>query len=407
MSKRILLINSDLAKNRGDRAIAEGIIELINEQFPGAAITGLSEHAKRDREWFGIEFLNQDSQSLNPFNLVRLLRAARRADLVLWGGGEILKDYTNKLALWYWVVKIALLSMANGQIYGAFQGIGPTKAEISRRLIAFIVRCTRRFIVRDQESKDKLIAWGVPTDKVVASSDPAVLPSPLKPSKELVARLDELSDVDEAFLQNFICIGPRSWFHYKLGGLLPFRYKKALLKFIGRELGGDSPQYLMYIKQLVATIDDLLVRHDTSILLVPMHMSEDSEFCSYLRNNSTHPDRVRVLESDEYSPAEIRSIMSHALAMVGFRLHSNIIATSSAVPSLNIYYVDKGRVYFDQIGQSHYALPIERVLDKTFVSDVNVLVNDLFEQHATVKTDIQKHVAELRQSIKDAFKVVR
>jgi polysaccharide pyruvyl transferase WcaK-like protein len=407
MPKRILLINSDLAKNRGDRAIAEGIIQLIKQQFPDATITGLSEQADRDRAWFGIEFLDQDSQSLNPIDFFKLFHAARRADIVLWGGGEILKDYTNKLALWYWVVKISLLSQANKQIYGAFQGIGPTKAQISRRLIAFIVRRTQRFIVRDQESKDKLIAWGVPADKVIASSDPAVLPEPDAPSAATKAKLAKLSNIDEGFLENFICFGPRSWFHYKTGGVIPFRYKKALLKLVGKELGGDSPQYTMYKQKLVAAIDTITKTQNSNLLLVPMHMSEDPELCQYLLEHVATPERVRVLSGDDYSPAELRSIMGQARVMIGFRLHSTIIATSSAVPSINLYYVDKGRVYFDQIGQSHYALPIERVLDDGFVTDLTSLVGNLLKQHDPVQADITKHVRQLRHSVQNAFKQVR
>jgi polysaccharide pyruvyl transferase WcaK-like protein len=368
---------------------------------------GLSEQANRDKAWFSIEFLDQDSQSLNPIDFFKLFHAARRADIVLWGGGEILKDYTNKLALWYWVVKISLLSQANKQIYGAFQGIGPTKAQISRRLIAFIVRRTQRFIVRDQESKDKLIAWGVPADKVIASSDPAVLPEPDAPSAATKAKLAKLSNIDEGFLENFICFGPRSWFHYKTGGVIPFRYKKALLKLVGKELGGDSPQYTMYKQRLVAAIDTITKTQNSNLLLVPMHMSEDPELCQYLLEHVATPERVRLLSGDDYSPAELRSIMGQARVMIGFRLHSTIIATSSAVPSINLYYVDKGRVYFDQIGQSHYALPIERVLDEKFAANITLLVDTLLKKRDVVQADITKHVDQLRQSVQDAFKQIK
>ena len=82
-STKVLLINSDLAKNRGDRAIAEGNIELIRERFPDARILGISQYPERDEEWYGIKFLDMDFQSLNPLELVRLARVARRSDAVL------------------------------------------------------------------------------------------------------------------------------------------------------------------------------------------------------------------------------------------------------------------------------------------------------------------------------------
>ncbi|WP_317698669.1 polysaccharide pyruvyl transferase family protein [Aeromicrobium sp. REDSEA-S32_B7] len=110
MARRILLMNSDLAANRGDRAIAEGIVALVRSRDPEARITGISQYPERDGRWYDIDVLDMDFQSLSPFAWLRLLREARRHDVVLWGGGEILKDYTNKAALWYWVVKMTMLS---------------------------------------------------------------------------------------------------------------------------------------------------------------------------------------------------------------------------------------------------------------------------------------------------------
>ena len=127
---KILLINSDVAKNRGDRAIAEGLLELIRTHQPDAKITGLSEESERDEEWYSIQFLKSDVYTLNPFHWMHLLWKAFRSDKVFWGGGEYLKDYTNKASLWYWFVKTAFLKLVNRNIYGTFQGIGPTEQSL-------------------------------------------------------------------------------------------------------------------------------------------------------------------------------------------------------------------------------------------------------------------------------------
>ena len=77
MIRNVLLVNSDLAVNRGDRAIAEGNVQLVKDRFPDARVTILSQHPERDSRWYGADVLNMDFQSLNPLDLVRLLRAAR------------------------------------------------------------------------------------------------------------------------------------------------------------------------------------------------------------------------------------------------------------------------------------------------------------------------------------------
>lgn len=407
MTKKILLINSDLAKNRGDRAIAEGLVALVKQRFPDAHITGISQFPERDREWYGIDFLDMNFQSINPFELLRLCLAARRHDVVLWGGGEILKDYTNKAALWYWVIKMTAVSLANHRLYGAYQGIGPTKASSSRRLIVFIVKRCKMFIVRDQESYDKLVSWGAPKDTLRATSDPAVLPQPEAPNDRLLEKLTKEADITKTFLNNFICIGPRDWFHYKPSGILPFKYKRRLYGMFGRKIDTATPQHDRYIKQLTTAINHLTKRHNMNVLLVPMHMEEgDTDLCGLLQQNSAKPENVRILSSDTFSAKELRSIISQAKAMIGFRLHSNIIGVSAGVPSINVYYVDKGRVFFDQIGQSRFALPIETVLEPDFSDRLVGLFDELLMERQKTAKSIRNATDKLRRSVTNTFNEV-
>lgn len=405
MKKNVLLINSDLAKNRGDRAIAEGLIELIRDTIPNADITGISEVAKRDKDWFGINFLEMDTQSLNPVDFYKLCVAAKRSDIILWGGGEILKDYTNKAALWYWALKIWVLSIINPNVYGSYQGIGPTKSAISKKVIVGVVNRTKKFILRDRESQDKLIDWGVKKEKVVFASDPAVLPQPHEITNALQSRLLEEYDIDSKFLEDFICIGPRNWFHYKTSGFLPFRYKQRLYKMIGRSIDTKSEKNELFISQITDMISTLSKEYNTNILLVPMHMDEsDSDLCRLLRDHSSNPNKVRILDKDILSPSELRTVISRAKAMIGFRLHSNIIGISAGVPSINIYYVDKGRVFFDQIRQDKYAIPIEDTLDDEFIDNFMILLKTLLNNRDSINKDITNATSTLRKSVRDVFR---
>lgn len=407
MPKRILLINSDLAKNRGDRAIAEGIITLTRQCYPDSVITGLSQFPERDREWYGIDFLNMDFQSLSPSDLARLYKAAKRHDIILWGGGEILKDYTNKAALWYWVVKMTVLSVANPNLYGAYQGIGPTKAPLSKRLIVFVTKRCKAFIVRDDESRQKLIEWGANAGSIHGASDPAVLPIPAAPSTELQQKLLQDIDINQAFLEDFICIGPRDWFHYKPGGIIPYKYKKRLDALFGRTEITETEQHRQYVSQLEDLVRTLVNERRLRVLFVPMHMEEsDSALCQRLAEVADDPSLVRVADKDTLSPTELRCLISQAKAMIGFRLHSNIIGVSANVPSMNIYYVDKGRVFFDQIGQSKYAMPIESVLDDSFVKTVAKLFDELLSRRVKIRKEIKSSTAELRGRVTTTFKTV-
>ena len=390
---KILLINSDVAKNRGDRAIAEGLLELIRTRHPDAKITGLSEESKRDEDWYNIQFLKSDVYTLNPFHWIRLLWEAFRSDKVFWGGGEYLKDYTNKASLWYWFVKTALLKLVNRNIYGTFQGIGPTEAKSSRWLIVKIVNMTKKFIVRDQESYQKLLDWGAAENKISYASDPAIfLESP-----------DSHGDginwnaigIDTSDLSEFIAIAPRNWFHYKKGGLIPHRFKRNSTT---SEIPDENKTY---IHSLVAMID-YLIDQGHKVVLSPMHMSEDVSFCKHIQS-LCKTGNIIILDQDTLDPKQFRYVLSKAKIMIGFRLHSNIIATSNYTPSLNYYYVDKGRAYFDQIKQRHNCFPIEVLLEENFLSDFEQNFTRLYVNSENTRKALKREITIRRDRLISAM----
>ena len=392
---KVLLINSDLAKNRGDRAIAEGIIQLIRRHYEDAEITGLSEHAEKDRAWYGIDFLKMDIHSLNPMDWIHLAKAAMRSDVIFWGGGEFLKDYTNQVALWYWFMKIAVLHAFNSEIYGVYQGVGPTASPLSKRLIAATVNKTRKFILRDRESYQKLIDWGVNKKKLVISSDPAVL---LEPEELTETDKDLLNHfgIDKDFLNNYIAIAPRNWFHYKKGGLLPHRFTKWTSH------KNNNPRNERYLESLVNLVN-LISKHTKNILLVPMHLNEDIEFCKTVAQRVAPEVNMKILDDDIVDPKTLRNTLSTARLMVGFRLHACIIATSGCTPCINFYYVDKGRVYFDQIGQQEYSLPVEILLEEDYASLVSKVLEKATKNSSNYREELQDILGNLRHSIYAAF----
>ncbi len=392
---RVLLINSDLAKNRGDRAIAEGVIELVRRRHNGAEITGVSEQAERDRRWLGIDFLRSDVQSINLLDWIRLGREAKRSDVVYWGGGEYLKDYTNKATLWYWCLKILWLRTFNPNIYGVFQGIGPTGSAVSKRLIVFIVNRTRKFILRDDESYEKLRSWGVKPSKIDAAYDPAILPKPGPFSSDDLAVLDRLG-ITKSFLEDFIAFAPRNWFHYSTGGVLPYRYRKVFFK------EGPDSRNERYRAALSMTIE-AMAEFTPNILVVPMHMGEDVSFCEQITGELDRQINLKVLRDDVVSPRLLRALLAAARLMIGVRLHSSIIATSGCTPSLSFFYVDKGRVYFDQLGLEEYAFPIEDLLLDEAEEIVLDAIDRALREAPRLRMLLASRIDEQRQLVSDAF----
>lgn len=387
---KILLVNSDLAVNRGDRAIAEGIITLAFRHLPGAKITLISQHPEREAKWFGVDVLAQDVHSLRPWHFVMFLRQVLRSDLVLWGGGEMLKDYTNRLGLWYWAFKMLCASILTPSLIGLYQGIGPTTGGSSKWIIARVVSRTKKFLVRDHESRDKLRTWGVDPDKIAATFDSAIVSMP----EQLALSTDLLkaNGLDEEFLSDFVAIAPREWFHYRQGGILPHRWCKKR---------PNDPRYKIYLDNLVHMLDWLAETYGR-VMLVPMHLVEDTDLCARLVKRMAEPERARVIGQDVLSPCELRQLVGRARFMVALRLHAGIIATSMGVPTIIYYYVDKGRLYADQVGLSDYAGPIEDLVAPEALRQFSTRVAALLASEKAID-DMNARLETMRADVDQAF----
>ncbi|NEM91333.1 polysaccharide pyruvyl transferase family protein [Galbitalea soli] len=380
---RILIHNSDSPENRGDRAILVGLIDIVRREFPDAEIWSLSPYDARDAEWYGINFLKQSPYSTNLLHWWALLRLARRSDLVLWGGGEILKDYTNRLGLVYWLIKMTLVRLANRTLIGAFQGIGPTSARSSQRMIRACAELCRVFLVRDAESQQKLEAWGTRTP-VIASFDPAVMGRATPVEQIAQQRLSEAGVTPEQLRASF-GLGLRRWFHYRHGGWLPNRFKRST-----PDPAADA-RLARYKTTVARLADELIERHDLDATFFPMHLEAsegDAAFAAEVVALMTHADRTRIVAADGLSPADYAGVIGATRFFVASRLHSAILATMAGVPSFVLYYVDKGRLYFEQLGLQRYSAPIASVLDDDALAVLEERLDSLVGESAEVKAEI-------------------
>src|SRR5690606_18208613 len=131
-------------------------------------------------------------------------------------------------------------------------------------------------------------------------------------------------------------------------------------KFRRTPRGGDetSEQLALYRQRAAELADRMVDDHDVNIVFFPMHMDAsegDAEFARSVIALMRHADRARVLAEDSFSSTEYAAVMGQLKFFVASRLHSAILATTARVPSIVLYYVDKGRLYFEQIGMSRFS----------------------------------------------------
>jgi polysaccharide pyruvyl transferase WcaK-like protein len=116
-----------------------------------------------------------------------------------------------------------------------------------------------------------------------------------------------------------------------------------------------------------------------------------------------HADRTRILAADDCSPSEFLARVADCRVFVASRLHSAILASVAQVPAVCLYYVDKGRLFFDQLGLAKFSRPIEDLLDRAAVAELTELASLADRDRAKLTKTQQQSLGRMRERLRSDF----
>ncbi len=350
----LLILNGDATSNRGDRAILLGNITLLKKTFPEDEISAFSYNPKRDSTWYPIKFYDRGS-------LKSQYRAIKNADLICWGGGELIQDDTSKVKIPYWFVHIIILSVIfRKKIIGLGQGLGPVRSTLNRFLSKVLLNRLSVFLSRDNYSEKMMRDMGVKI-RVINSYDPAILVSDIidKDKNKVRTYLAKNGfSVNDTY--KIVGVGVRRWFHQR-SSWIPHKYA---VKYKLRKVPGDK-EFAEMKKNLAVILDDL-VSQGYKVVFFPMYTPSheaDNKVSRQILDLMKDKTAGFVIDED-ISPTDYLELIVGTDLFFGVRLHSTILSTSVGVPSLTFYYVPKGKSYFEQLGISENAFQVEDLLSE-------------------------------------------
>jgi len=160
---RCVLVGNYGVGNLGDEALQKFFLDT----FPGVEWTVMSARPSRPGE---VPRLPCGFRSFfRPW--WRTLRAYRRADAVVFGGGSLFTDVESVYAclLWWWHAFVA--RVFRRPILIAFQGIGPFRSSLGNRLARWVVKHAVHVSVRDEASYQRVQSWNL-NKEIVQTFDP-------------------------------------------------------------------------------------------------------------------------------------------------------------------------------------------------------------------------------------------
>ncbi len=310
------------SKNGGDEAMLAAMLEVLRENSSDLHATVISLNPEYTKKRHNVDAVKW----LDVFAIIKKILAA---DLLISGGGSLLQNVTSRRSLYYYlgIIFLALIFRRKVMLYA--QGIGPIRGALAHWLMNFIVNRVDLITVRDKGSLEELRRLNITKPKIFCTADPvlAIKPVALDFGKKILARHSVKSG-------KLIGVSVRRWIDWE-------NCQNALAQ----------------------ALDKLAEKIGAKIIFIPMQFPEDikaAKSTAALMKNSC------VVLEDEFTTAEILSLVGNMDVLISIRLHALIFAGVMSVPMLGISYDPKIDRFLDSIGENPIGNLADVTADKIF-----------------------------------------
>lgn len=335
MTVRLTVLGYFGRGNLGDEALLSCTLGQIRRRFHGAEVVVLGFDPGRITRDFGVEAI----PAVGGAGRWARWRRLARSDLVLIGGGGLLKDWGNDSATMAAYCLPALAARALGRpVAFTGVGVGPVRHPLSRRLLAAAARTVNLLWVRDELSRRWIERCGGPAARAWVAPDPAFafpVPDPAAGTEEVPPR--------DAAGPEWIGVNLRHWYRRRFGmtaaehRLVDLLLDRLAAAFV-RLSASSGPVKFVALPFRTESYDD------------------DSRMLEALA--SRLPRSVEWVCSDRLaSPAAMRSLLGRCALVIGMRLHACILSAAAGTPFLALAYDEKVEGAAASVGREEDVVP--------------------------------------------------
>ncbi|MDR2166818.1 MAG: polysaccharide pyruvyl transferase CsaB [Clostridiales bacterium] len=302
------------SNNHGDDALLSAITEDLRKINPDIKIAVISKRPGETKEIYGVD-------TLYRFNFPGIIRALKRTNLLIMGGGSLIQDLTSTRSLVYYVYVMNQAAKHRAKIMLYANGIGPLKLEKNKRRALAALEKAEKITLRDAQSRQTLDTLGLKNSNVIVTAD-AAFRFKTADYEGAAALLDDIRLTGK----KYFCVSIRGW----------------------RSLKED------FVPEMAVFCDYMVEKYGLSPLFIPMQPSNDAEISTKILEKVKN--QGYYLEQ-EFTIQEILAIVAGAEFMVGMRLHSIIYGANVATPVIGLVYDPKVSAMMQGLGQIYYMNP--------------------------------------------------
>jgi colanic acid/amylovoran biosynthesis protein len=391
MSFRFVLTGTYCHMNKGDAAMQWTTARELSKRYAQSEITIAAPYPEADREFYdpvpvvkchrrnlfysSIQCLAGwlwKKTGLRALILDEEMSAYARADLVVDLSGDMLtEDYGAHVALSHFF-PILLANAMGRRVFLCAQSIGPFR--YTKKLACYILNHAGAVTVRDQVSMDYLESIGVTPRRLGLTGDMAFL---MEPEDVRSARQRLLGSLPQGLS------GPI------LGVSLSFLIEQHFSKRC--PVAKQVDFWNLMANALDRWID---AQHGCVVFFAhvtgPGKERDDREAC---RKVSSLMRGSHVLLEEDLRPDEIKACIRQCDLFLGARMHANIAALSSHIPTLAIGYSHKTQGIMTQLGCAEHVIPI----DAMSASLLDSSLSRLYAEREDVRSRLHQRVPEVRE----------
>jgi len=332
--KNVLISGYYGFNNIGDEAMIETISALLAKK--DCSLIVLSSNPEKTKELYNV-------QAYNRFKLSEIIKAIRKADILVSGGGTLFQDITSKKSIWYYLGILRIAQFFRKKICVAYQGLGPIDTKLYRRMTKHILnkKNVRLVALRDNQAIEYAKELGIKENKISFSSDMIFMMQP--PAKERCEKIlkDNVHNLKDG--EKLIGFSIREW--------------------------KDKDR----TDALAEVADKLVEKYNARIVFFPFHKPKDAEISKIIMHKMKHED-MTALMPNRYLPSEILGTMGMMDVNIGVRLHSLVFSAVMNVPTIGISYDPKIDGFLEMLNLEPVCT-YETILVDKIVDEVGNLLN--------------------------------
>ncbi len=327
--KRFFIIGYYGSSNLGDELLLSCTKNLILKGVPDAELMALTYNVKGTESIQGIKGVSRNHYR-------EILKAIRKSDVIVGGGGSMLQNVTSNRSLMYYLTLILISKCFGKKILLLGNGIGPIQGSFWKWLTAGFLKRIDHVVVRDEEAYQTLIQMGVKEN--------------VKLGSDLVFTYETLSKQERNPKQ--VALNVRPW-----------KNEEAFLKV-----------FEAFVLELL--------EQGYKVIFVPFQKGFDDKILHVLKERINR-DEIEILPCE---PAEnIISCIASSKVFIGMRLHSLILSTLVETPFIGVSYDPKVNAFASAMNQAQ----IEN-LDQLSLDRLRAEFQEVIENEASYLTNLGK-----------------